>query len=303
MKWQSIIDNYTNYLKIKKGLADNSVENYIRDLKKLKNFFEKNYPNVLPSSIRSEQLSKFLYNTIKKGYSERTQARFISTIKSFCNYLVIENYTNVSAGKLLEGPRISKKLPNTLTLKEINILINSINTNEINGERNKLILELLYGCGLRLSELIHLKYSNIDIKNNYINILGKNNKERIIPINKYYKNIIENYLNNIRYKSTPKKRYENYLFLNKRGELISRVMIFTIIINLANKAGIYKPINPHTFRHSFATHLLDNGADLSFIQQLLGHQNNVYNISNGNTYKNYTLENLKDSILKHHPRK
>lgn len=299
-KWQYIIYNYNNYLKFEKGLANNSVENYLRDINKLKIFFEKNYPETLPSNITCEQLTKFLCNTVKNGYSERTQARFISTIKSFCNFLVNKKYVNVSPGKALEGPRISKKLPNTLSLKEINSLIGGININEPEGKRNRLILEILYGCGLRVSELIQLKYSDINIKEEYINILGKGNKRRFIPINEYCKIYLKYYIDNIRNVLIPKKRYQDFLFLNRRGESISRVMIFTIIRNLASKVGIYKPISPHTFRHSFATHLLERGADLNSIQQLLGHQNFIHKIEN---YSNEIIKKFKEDILKYHPRR
>lgn len=302
MRWKLIIEIYTNYLKFEKGLANNSVENYIRDIKKLKIFFDENYPGVNPKEIKSEQLSNFLCNTVKKGYSERTQARFISTIKSFCKFLVIKKYVDSSPGKLLEGPRISKKLPNTLSLKEINILIGSIkNIDEPEGERNRLILEILYGCGLRVAELIQLKCSDINLEEEYINVLGKGNKRRIIPINDYCKKLLEHYINNTRSILTFKKKYEKYLFLNRRGESLSRVMIFTIIRNLASKVGIYKTISPHTFRYSFATHLLEKGADLNSIQQLLGHQNTNSSIEDFS--QNTKIKKLKESILKYHPRK
>lgn len=303
MRWKLIIEIYTNYLKCEKGLANNSVENYIRDIKKLNIFFDTHYPGVNPKEMKSEQLSKFLCSTVQKGYSERTQARFISTIKSFCKFLVIKKYVNSSPGNLLEGPRISKKLPNTLSLKEINILIESIkNIDEPEGERNRLILEILYGCGLRVSELIQLKYSDINLDEEYINVLGKGNQRRMIPINESCKKLLKHYMEHTRHLLIIKKKYAEYLFLNRRGESLSRVMIFTVIRNLASKVGIYKTISPHTFRYSFATHLLEKGADLNSIQQLLGHNNT--NSSNIDQYsQNIKIKELKESILKYHPRK
>ncbi|XOD68860.1 MAG: site-specific tyrosine recombinase XerD [Flavobacteriales bacterium AspAUS03] len=299
MNWKPFIEDYTNYLKLEKGLSENSVENYIRDIKKVKNYFEQYYPEVSPTNISADQLSQFLYSTVKEGYSERTQARFISTIKSFCKFLIIENHRTDYPGKLLEAPRISKKLPNTLTLKEINTLIDGINLDESEGKRNRLMLELLYSCVLRVSELIHLKLSDLHFDENCISVLGKGNKKRLIPINQYCQTILEHYIKNTRNKLMPKRKHEDYVFLNRRGEKLSRVMIFTIVRNLADKAGISKPISPHTFRHSFATHLLESGADLNSIQQLLGHQS----ITTTEIYIHATTEHLREVILKHHPRK
>lgn len=302
MTWESIIINYINYLKEEKYLAKNSIENYIRDLKKMIMFLKTNYPNLLFINIKFNQLSNYLNFIINQGYSERSQARFISTIKSFCNFLVKKKYINNSPGNLLIGPKISKKLPNILSLKEINLLIESINLDTHEGKRNKLILEILYGCGLRISELIQLKYSNINLNKNYIHLLSKGNNIRIIPINKYCKKLLIYYINNIRILLSPKKKYKNYLFINNRGEAISSIMIFTIIRNIANKVGIYKPINLHTFRHSFATHLLERGANINHIKQLLGHNHIIINNNNYHYNINISTEQFKKCILKYHPR-
>ncbi|WP_103327929.1 site-specific tyrosine recombinase XerD [Bacteroidetes bacterium endosymbiont of Geopemphigus sp.] len=297
MSWKKFIENYTNYLKLERCLAQNSVENYTRDINKVADYFQEKHPKTLPAMMTPTQLLQLIYDVVKAGYSERTQARLISTIKSFCKFLVSENYRKDNPSEFLESPKISRKLPNTLTLKEINDIIHSIDLNEPEGKRNRVILEVLYGCGLRVSELIQLKFSDLHLQEDLISVLGKGNKRRLIPVNQHCKMLMENYIENTRSTITPKKRHEDFIFLNRRGEKLSRVMIFTLIKNLAAKAGISKPISPHTFRHSCATHLLERGADLQVIQQILGHES----IITTELYTHVTAEKLRETILKYLP--
>lgn len=297
MSWKKFIENYTNYLKMEKCLAHNSIENYTRDINKVAGYFQEKHPDTSPSMMTPTQLLQLIYDVVKAGYSERTQARLISTIKSFCKFLITRDYRKDDPSEFLESPKISRKLPNTLTLKEIDDIINNIDLSEPEGKRNCVILEVLYGCGLRVSELIQLKFSDLHLEEDLISVLGKGNKRRLIPINQHCKNLIKNYIESTRSHIVPKKRHEDFIFLNRRGEKLSRVMIFTIIKNLAAKAGVSKPISPHTFRHSCATHLLEKGADLQAIQQILGHES----VITTELYTHVTAEKLRETILKYLP--
>ncbi|MFV0237256.1 MAG: site-specific tyrosine recombinase XerD [Flavobacteriales bacterium] len=294
MSWEIKLYDYTNYLKLEKGLSKNTIENYNHDLKKLAQF----YKNQAPELITSEQIQHYIYELVKLGLSPRSQARMISSLKSFYKYLLLENELEDDPTALLETPKIGKKLPQTLSIENIDQLIGSIDLGSAEGERNRAILETLYGCGLRVSELVNLKLSDLFFEERFIRVLGKGNKQRLVPINSYTIKIINLYKNEIRIHQPPKIGEEDILFLNRRGNRLSRVMIFTIVKQLVNKIGLKKNISPHTFRHSFATHLLQNGADLRAIQQMLGHES----ITTTEIYTHVDREHLRKTIIKHHPR-
>jgi integrase/recombinase XerD len=298
MKWNIILEDYQFYLKIEKGLAKNSIESYTRDVKKLLKYLEENNITISPIHIKEETIQDFIY-TSSKILNARSQARLISGIRNFFDYLIFEDYRKDNPTDLIETPKIGRKLPDTLALKEIDLLISSIDLSEPQGERNRTIIETLYSCGLRVSELINLKISDLFFEEGFIQVTGKGNKQRFVPINKQNQKFIENYSNNIRIHLNIQKGFEDTLFLNRRGKKLSRVMIYTIIKNVAERAGIRKKISPHTFRHSFATHLLERGADLRAIQQMLGHES----ITTTEIYMHLDKRFLKKVINTFHPRK
>ncbi|NQV78282.1 MAG: tyrosine recombinase, partial [Lutibacter sp.] len=271
MKWKSALQDYLFYLKIEKGLAKNSIESYSRDVKKLISYLEVNEINLSPIAITDETIQQFIYS-ISKEVSARSQARIISGIRNFFDYLIFEDYRKENPTDLIEAPKIGRKLPDTLSIEEIDLLINAIDLSEPQGERNRTILETLYSCGLRVSELTILQLSDLFFDEGFIRVIGKGNKQRFVPINIHTQKYIESYVTSIRTHIAVKKGFEDTVFLNRRGKNLSRVMVFTIIKNLAIKVGLKKKISPHTFRHSFATHLLERGADLRAIQQMLGHE-------------------------------
>ena len=298
MKWNSIVQDYQFYLKIEKGLAKNSIESYTRDVKKLILYLDDNEINVSPINITEDTIQQFIY-TVSKKLNSRSQARLISGIRNFFDYLIFEDYRKNNPTDLIEAPKIGRKLPDTLAIEEIDLLIQTIDLSEPQGERNRTILETLYSCGLRVSELTNLKISDLFFEEGFIQVIGKGNKQRFIPINSLTQKYIENYRTSIRVHINVQKGFEDTLFLNRRGKNLSRVMIFTIIKNLAEKAGIKKRISPHTFRHSFATHLLERGADLRAIQQMLGHES----ITTTEIYMHLDRSFLKEVVNKFHPRK
>jgi integrase/recombinase XerD len=298
MKWNSIVQDYQFYLKIEKGLAKNSIESYTRDVKKLILYLNDNEINVSPINITEDTIQQFIY-TVSKKLNSRSQARLISGIRNFFDYLIFEDYRKNNPTHLIEAPKIGRKLPDTLAIKEIDLLIQTIDLSEPQGERNRTIIETLYSCGLRVSELTNLKISDLFFEEGFIQVIGKGNKQRFVPINNLTQKYIENYRTSIRVHINVQKGFEDTLFLNRRGKNLSRVMIFTIIKNLAEKAGIQKKISPHTFRHSFATHLLERGADLRAIQQMLGHES----ITTTEIYMHLDRSFLKDVVNKFHPRK
>jgi integrase/recombinase XerD len=298
MKWLDILKDYQFYLKIEKGLAKNSIDSYSRDVKKLIYYLEENNIVVTPISITNDDIQQFIY-TAAKSINTRSQSRLISGLRNFFDYLVFEDYRKNNPTDLIESPKIGRKLPDTLSLEEIDLLINAIDLSEPQGERNRTILETLYSCGLRVSELINLKLSDLFFEEGFIRVLGKGNKERFVPINTQTQKYILFYINTIRVHLNIHKKYEDTIFLNRRGKILTRVMIFTIIKNLAVKAGIKKKISPHTFRHSFATHLLERGADLRAIQQMLGHES----ITTTEIYMHLDKSFLKDVLNTFHPRK
>jgi len=298
MKWKSSLQDYRSYLKIEKGFAINSIESYSNDVKKLISYLEKNEIITSPIAINQVEIQQFIYTT-SKDINARSQARLISGIRNFFDYLIFEDYRKDNPTDLIESPKIGRKLPDTLALEEIDLLINSIDLSEPQGERNRTIIELLYSCGLRVSELINLQLSDLFFDEGFIRVLGKGNKQRFVPINTQTQKYIELYTNTIRIHLKIKKGFEDTVFLNRRGKKLTRVMIFTIVKNLAIKAGIKKKISPHTFRHSFATHLLERGADLIAIQQMLGHEN----ITTTEIYMHLDKSFLKQVVDTFHPRK
>lgn len=298
MKWKSAITDYLHYLKIERGLSDNSIKSYERDIKKLMFFLEESNSKVTPISISHETIQQFVYE-VAKTVSARTQARIISGLKSFFNYLIFEDYRADNPTELIEAPKIGRKLPDTLSNEEIDKLIEAIDLSKPEGERNRAILETLYGCGLRVSELINLKLSDLYFEEGFISVTGKGSKQRLVPIASLTQKYIGIYVNDIRNHLTIQKGFEDIVFLNRRGKQLTRAMIFTIIKQLSEKIGLKKSISPHTFRHSFATHLLENGADLRAIQQMLGHES----ITTTEVYMHVDRTHLTKVLEEFHPRK
>ena len=298
MTWSEAVENYANYLRFEKNASENTIEAYVSDLQKLQDFAEQNLMNITPITISYEHLQEFLYQVSKINYSERTQARWISSIKGFFSFLLEDELREDNPSALLETPKLGLYLPDTLSLEEIEKLISATEENTDLAKRNRCMIEVLYGCGLRVSELTELQISNINFKENYLKIQGKGDKVRFVPLADYTADFIKNYINNIRSKQKINPKYSDILFFNSRGAQISRQMVFLIIKEIVKKAGIQKNISPHTFRHSFATHLLQNGADLRFIQEMLGHSS----ITTTEIYTHLNTEELHETILKYHPR-
>lgn len=297
MKWKQAIIEYQHYLKIERGLSENTIENYVSDLKKMTFFLEENKFTDSPKTIEQEVIQQFIYE-ISKKLSSRSQARIISSLKSFFEYLIFEQLRDTNPTDLIESPKIGRKLPETLSEQEINQLINAIDLSTDEGERNRAILEIMYSCGLRVSELIHLKISDLFFNEGFIRIIGKGNKERFVPIHQKAQKYISIYIKEIRSHVTIKKSHEDTLFLSRRGKSLSRQMIFMLIKTLAVNINLNKKISPHTLRHSFATHLLKNGADLRAIQQMLGHES----ITTTEVYVHLDNTFLKKIVEKYHPR-
>ncbi|GAB7087115.1 MULTISPECIES: site-specific tyrosine recombinase XerD [Marinifilum] len=298
MKWTTTIENFKTYLTLEKSLSKNSVDAYINDITKLTTFFREKNIEVTPEEVVLQHLKDFVAWINDAGTSPRTQARVISGIKAFFKYLLLEEIIEKNPTALLEAPKIGRKLPDTLTTDEIDVLVKAVDMNKSEGQRNRAILETLYSCGLRVSELIDLRVSNLHFRMGFIKIHGKGNKERLIPIGKKAKKEIKLYLKNYRGKLNIDKDSEDILFLNRRGRKLSRVMIFTIIKNLSKKVGLKKNVSPHTFRHSFASHLVEGGADLRAVQEMLGHES----ILTTEIYTHLDREYLKETIKNFHPR-
>ena len=298
MDWNETIENFSNFLKFERNFSDNTLDAYIRDIKKFSLYAEKNLESSKPKAITCEDLQEYLILQSKQKISERTQARWISSIKSFFKYLLEEEIRNDNPATLLEGPKLGLYLPDTLSVEDVERITKNINLSTDLGVRNQCMVEVLYGCGLRVSELIKLKISDINFKEGFLKVEGKGQKVRYVPLAKYTSHLIKNYIENVRINNKINKKYEDILFLNSRGSSMSRVIVFIIIKELADRAGIRKNISPHTFRHSFATHMLQNGADLRFIQEMLGHSS----ITTTEIYTHLNTEELRDTILKYHPR-
>lgn len=298
MKWMNALKDYKLYLKIERGLSKNSIDNYALDVKKLISYLEDNTISISPLSISKDTIKEFIY-TISKTVNSRSQSRIISGLKGFFNYLIFEDYRQDNPLDTIDSPKTGRKLPDTINEDEVNELISAIDLSKPQGERNRAILEVLYGCGLRVSELTNLKVSDLFFDEGFIKVHGKGNKERFIPIVDITKKYINIYRKEVRNHLNIVSGFEDTLFLNRRGKQLTRAMIFTIIKNLAKKINLKKNISPHTFRHSFATHLLENGADLRAIQLMLGHES----ITTTEIYMHVDRSHLKEVINSFHPRK
>ena len=298
MKWQHALKDYQLYLKIERGLSKNSIDNYTLDVEKLIRFLEDKSINDSPITITTETIQHFIYETAKT-VKTRSQSRLISGLRSFFNYLVFEDYIKINPLELIESPKIGRKLPDTLSEDEIDRIINAIDLSTPEGERNRAMLETLYGCGLRVSELVNLKISDLFFDEGFIKVTGKGDKQRFVPILDVTQKYITIYRTEIRNHMSVKPGFEDTLFLNRRGKQLTRAMVFTIIKQLAEKIGLKKSISPHTFRHSFATHLLQNNADLRSIQLMLGHES----ITTTEIYVHLDKSHLTKVVEKYHPRK
>ena len=298
MNWITYLKSYQSFLKIERGLSKNTIANYTLDIEKLCLYLEQNALALSPININEETIQQFIY-AISKEVNARSQARIISGLKSFFSYLIFEDYRTDSPMELIEAPRLGRKLPDTLSVQDIDSLIAAIDLSKPEGERNRAILETLYGCGLRVSELVSLKISDLFFDEGFIKITGKGNKQRFVPISNVTQKFILMYKNLIRNHLVVQKGHEDTLFLNRRGKQLTRAMIFTIIKDLAVAINLNKVISPHTLRHSFATHLLENGADLRSIQLLLGHES----ITTTEIYVHLDRKHLTQIVNNFHPRK
>lgn len=296
--WIKFINDYQSYLKIERGLSANSVTNYLFDVRRLTDFLDKNNIEASPVAITEETIQQFIYS-VAGELNPRSRARIISGLRSFFNYLMFEDYRKDTPMELIEVPKMGRKLPDTLSTKEIDSLITAIDLSSNEGERNRAMLETLYSCGLRVSELVTLRISDLFFDEGFIKITGKGNKQRFVPIGKGTQKYINIYRNDVRARQSIKKGSEDTLFLNRRGGGLTRAMVFTIISSLAEKSGLNKTISPHTFRHSFATHLLENGADLRSIQLMLGHES----ITTTEVYMHLDRKFLNQVLNTYHPRR
>lgn len=296
--WKAYIKEYKHYLKLERGLSKNTIENYIFDIEKLVGFLVENKMEVTPLQISDEIMQQFVYS-ISGKVNARSQSRILSGLKSFFNYLIFEDYRTTSPLELIEVPKTGRKLPDTLSVQEIDLLIAAIDLSKDEGERNRAMLETLYSCGLRVSELVGLKISDLFFEEGFIKITGKGNKQRFVPIGESTQKFILFYKDFVRTHLNIQKGHEDTLFLNRRGRQLTRAMVFTIIKDLTVKIGLNKAISPHTFRHSFATHLLENGADLRSIQMMLGHES----ITTTEVYMHLDRKFLSEVLNSYHPRK
>lgn len=295
--WHKIKEEYQFYLKLQRGMSQNSVISYGLDIEKLIIYLEKHQITETPDTISADTLRQFVYDTSKE-LNTRSQARLISALKSFFKFMMTEKNREDYPMNLIESPKIGLKLPDTLALEEIDNLLNSIDLSTEEGHRNKAIIETLYGCGLRVSELISLRLSDLFFEEDFIRVVGKGSKQRLIPIGEFTQKQIRNYIDNQRKRLKIAKGHEDYVFLNRRGKQLTRAMIFTIVRQAAENIGLQKKISPHTFRHSFATHLLENGANLRAIQTMLGHES----ITTTEIYVHIENSYLREMLVKFHPR-
>ncbi len=298
MNWNNDIKEFGVFLKLEKSVSENTLVAYISDIEKLQLFVSEKYPELSPKNVNLQHLQEFLFLISKGEMSARSQARLISGIRAFYKFLLLEDEIGVDPTELLEFPKIGRKLPDVLSVLEIDTIVGCIDLSKPEGHRNKAMIETMYGCGLRVSELINLKFSGLFEEDGFVKITGKGNKERLVPISpraiseiNYYKDKIRNHLD-------IRKGYEDFVFLNRNGKMLTRVMVFTIIKQLVHLAGIKKNISPHTFRHSFATHLIEGGADLRAVQEMLGHES----ILTTEIYTHIDREFLREAIIQFHPR-
>ena len=298
MQWASIIKGFQAYLKLERSVSANTSVAYVRDVALLESFLESELGGKSLNQVDFSDLKEFIAWIHGRGMSASSQARILSGIKTFFHFLVLEGLLSDNPTTLLESPKLSRKLPDTLSINEINSLIDALDLSKPEGMRNKAILEMLYGCGLRVSEVVDLKISNLFLDIELVKILGKGNKERLVPIGSEAAKFLQIWLQEVRVHLNIKPGQEDWVFLNNRGSSLSRVMVFLIIKGLATKIGLKKTISPHTFRHSFATHLLEGGADLRAVQEMLGHES----ITTTEIYTHLDRDYLKSTILQYHPR-
>lgn len=297
-KWPQYIHDFKTFLSLEKSLSPNSVSAYLHDINKFFEFLKMQDPVPEPETIDREIIRAFIFRINELGVSPRSQARIISGVKSFFRYLLLEYIIETDPAALIEGPRIGRKLPDVLSVHEIDRLISLVDLSKPEGRRNKAIVETLYSCGLRVSELTGLKISDLYFKLGYIKVIGKGDKERLVPVSSTAVKEIQQYLEERRKLKKIEKSDEDILFLSRNGRRLSRVMIFHIIKDLAERAGLRKSISPHTFRHSFATHMIDGGADLRAVQEMLGHES----ITTTEIYTHLDQAYLRDNIIQFHPR-
>jgi len=296
--WQAAKKGFRSYLKLERSLSPNSIDAYLTDLDKLIQFSENKQVKLYPNSVKHNDLSEFIAWVNELGMIPSSQARIISGIKAFYRYLLLDNQITDDPSELIEGPKLSRKLPDTLSLADIDNLIAAVDVSTPEGMRNKTMIEVLYSCGLRVSELVALRISNLYLEINFIKIVGKGNKERLVPIGSEAIKYLKIWLGEIRPLIPVQNGEEDMVFLNRRGKRLTRVYVFMIIKDLAAKIGLKKSISPHTFRHSFATHLIEGGADLRAVQEMLGHES----ITTTEIYTHLDREYLKSVIISHHPR-
>ncbi len=297
MDWNSTIKGFTSYLKLERSLSANSIEAYLRDVDKLKQYCD-TLGGKSPSSIETADIETFLAWINELGMLPPSQARVLSGLKAFFKYMLLENLIDNDPVVLIESPRLSRKLPDTLSIIDINNLVAAIDLSKPEGMRNKTMLEVLYSCGLRVSELVNLKISDLYLEIEFIKVTGKGDKERLVPIGAEAIKLLNIYLKEVRLHGEIKPGKEDFVFLNRRGAPLTRVMVFLIIKQLAESIGLNKSISPHTFRHSFATHLIEGGADLRAVQEMLGHES----ITTTEIYTHLDRDYLRQTIISHHPR-
>ena len=294
MNWDSLIKSFSTYLRIERSLSTNTIQSYSNDLNKLSDFLTPK--SISATKVRLNDLKDFI-TSISEILSETSQSRIISAIKSFYKFLLIENLIQTDPSENLVSPKIGRKLPNVLTIEEINLIINSVESNNV-GIRNKAIIEIIYGCGLRVSELTNLLLSNLFLKQGYIKIVGKGNKERLSPIGSLAIDSLNDFLTNVRPGLKINNKFSDHVFINNRGTSLSRSMIFKMIKKYTLKANIKKDISPHSLRHSFATHLVEGGANLRAVQEILGHSS----ITTTEIYTHLDSDYLRSNLIEYHPR-
>jgi len=296
--WIIYLKGFQSYLRLERSLSPHSIEAYLRDVRHLISFLESTGVQITPDKVTANQLKDFLRWIHELGMTARSQSRVISGIKAFYRYLLLEDIVKKDPTELIESPRTGRKLPDVMSVDEIDRIIEQNDLSTVEGRRNKAMLETMYGCGLRVSELVNLRISWLNFNEGYVKVIGKGDKQRIVPIGRVAVNEIQTYIHGDRTQIPPKKGQEDIIFLNRRGHGLSRVMVFTVVRDLCLKAGIKKHISPHTFRHSFATHLVEGGADLRAVQEMLGHES----ITTTEIYTHLDREYLRSTILQFHPR-
>lgn len=299
MDWKTATNGFKQYIRLEKSLSENTCHAYLHDVALLQKFLEEKGYKVAPEAVKLKHLQEFLASVKDWMLGARSQSRIISGIRTFYKYLLLEDEVRENPAELLEMPRLPQRLPYVLSVEEINMLIGAIDLSSPQGQRNKAILETLYCCGLRVSELVNLKISDVSFDEGYVSVIGKGNKQRLVPLGESAKKYMQIYTRDVRNHSAVNKDSADILFLNKRGAKLTRVMVFYIIRDLAKKTGLAKSISPHTFRHSFATHLVEGGADLRAVQEMLGHES----ITTTEIYTHLDREYLRDAILRFHPRR